>query len=329
MKKTLRTVASACIAASVLTTALGTLSAGAAAYDRVRVVVKNEQFAAADGAAWDGVLIDEWVALGENDSMESVVEKTITAKNYPIKISEYGYISAVNGLDEKANNGNGGWMMTLNDWFTTEASSAYTVENGGLSSGDEIIMQYTNSWGADVGSLYGDLNTSLASLTVDHAVLTEAFSPSVQTYTLLIPGDWVGMHLTPTAYNKNYQVRLYLDKYQPEVNGAEMKKSNDIAVRDGDTLYIGVGDPLWPTMNSWVGIADGTVYTIHVKSRQRGDLNGDGVLSIQDVTVLQRYLAEFEMLDGVQQTYADMDGDHVISISDATAMQCLLAKQEL
>ena len=31
-----------------------------------------------------------------------------------------------------------GWMGTLNDWFTDEAFTAYTVANGKLADGDEI-----------------------------------------------------------------------------------------------------------------------------------------------------------------------------------------------
>lgn len=238
---------------------------GAAQKDeKVRVVVKNERFRTSDGAAWDGVLIDEWVALSESDSVESVLENTIKAKGYAFEVSEYGYISAVNGLTEMANNGSGGWMATLNDWFTSDSTAAYTVENGGLEADDEIVMMYTNDWGADCGSLYGVLDTSLKGLSVEGGALSGDFAPETKEYTVTVTGKNADILVTPEAYNKNYQVRVYKNEYQPGVKGAESKKSRPISVSVGDTIYIGVGNPEWPTMNSWVGVADETVYVLNI-----------------------------------------------------------------
>lgn len=66
-----------------------------------------------------------------------------------------------------------------------------------------------------------------------------------------------------------------------------------------------------------------------------GDLDGDGTVTIQDVTILQRHLAEFRNADGSpivdetdakQMKIADFDGNGIISISDATAMQRFIAE---
>lgn len=63
-----------------------------------------------------------------------------------------------------------------------------------------------------------------------------------------------------------------------------------------------------------------------------GDLDGDGEVTIQDVTLLQRYLAEFTgaggapLLDASNLYLADFDGDGTVSISDATAMQRAIAE---
>ena len=61
-----------------------------------------------------------------------------------------------------------------------------------------------------------------------------------------------------------------------------------------------------------------------------GDVNGDGVVNIQDATLLQRYLAEFTTEDGKplldlnnKQTFfrADANGDGKVNVRDVTAIQ--------
>lgn len=258
----MKKIISAALACTLLFSAA---AVGAAEKDKkVRVVVKNDKFSTADGAAWDGVLIDERVELSDGDSVESVLENTIKAKGYALEVSDYGYISAVNGLAEMSNNGSGGWMAALNDWFTSDSTAAYTVENGGLEPDDEIVMMFTNDWGADCGSLYGVLDTSLKGLSVEGGSLSGEFSPGTKEYSVTVTGKNAEILVTPEAYNKNYQVRVYKNEYQPGVNGAELKKSRPITVSDGDRIYIGVGNPEWPTMNSWVGTAEETVYELNI-----------------------------------------------------------------
>ena len=323
MKKIISTT----LAFGIVLSAAGALGASAESSDMVHIVVKNDKFSTADGAAWDGVLIDEWAPLSETDSMESVIENAITSKGFPFEISDYGYISSINGLSEMAHDGSGGWMATLNDWFTSSATTDYTVENGGLEANDEIVMMYTNDWGADCGSLYGDLNTSLNALSATGGTFTAEFDPAQTEYTVNVSKENAAITLTPEAYNKNYQVRVYKNEYQPEVNGAELKKSQPFEVSDGDVLYIGVGNPAWPTMNSWVGIADETVYTVNVKFVPvLGDFNGSGEVEIEDVTFLQRCLCEFETLSESQLAVADVDGNGKVDINDATQMQRIIAE---
>ena len=294
----------------------------------VRVIVKNEMFTAESGAPWTGVLIDTNAALLENDSVESVLERVIRENNYEFTVSNYGYISSVNGLAEYAASGSGGWMATLNDWFTAEATTAYTVANGGLKAGDEIVMQYSCSWGADIGSLFDNFDTSLKELAVENGAVAQRFSPSVKNYTLLIESDEAAITVIPEALNKNYQVRTYLNDYQP-TSDAQLPYKKPVTVKDGDTVYIGVGNPAWPSMNSWSGTAEETVYSLHVSSRPFGDLDGNGKANINDATLLQRYLAEYVTLDDAQLAIADFNGDGNVTIEDVTVLQCSLAEFDL
>ena len=57
-----------------------------------------------------------------------------------------------------------------------------------------------------------------------------------------------------------------------------------------------------------------------------GDVDRDGVVSIRDVTEIQRHLAEFITLKGINASNADYNQDGVINIDDATKIQRFLAE---
>lgn len=325
MKNQAKRIISLALTFVMLLSVYAAVSVSAKENNTVKVIVKNEIFSAESGAPWTGVLIDTNAALTGEDSVESVLERVIKENNYEFTVSDYGYISCVNGLAEYAANGSGGWMATLNDWFTSDATTSYTVANGGLKAGDEIVMQYSCSWGADIGSLYGNFDTSLQGLTVENGTLAQSFSPSVTNYILLIDSSEAEISVIPEALNKNYQVKTYLNEYLPE-SDAHLPYKKPFTVKDGDTVSIGIGNPAWPSMNTWSGTAEETVYTLHVSSRPFGDLDGSGKANINDATLLQRYLAEYITLDDAQLAIADFNGDGKITINDVTALQCYLAE---
>ena len=59
-----------------------------------------------------------------------------------------------------------------------------------------------------------------------------------------------------------------------------------------------------------------------------GDVNCDGVINILDATLIQRYLAELDDLNGRQLALADPSGDGSINIADATLIQMNIAEIE-
>ena len=59
----------------------------------------------------------------------------------------------------------------------------------------------------------------------------------------------------------------------------------------------------------------------------RGDANGDGFVTIYDVTALQRHLANLELLSENNLTATDIDGNG-LDITDATNIQRYLAEYE-
>ena len=60
-----------------------------------------------------------------------------------------------------------------------------------------------------------------------------------------------------------------------------------------------------------------------------GDANGDGSVNINDVTQIQRHLAELESLEGIYLHAADANQDGTLDISDATTLQMYLAKYDI
>ena len=61
-------------------------------------------------------------------------------------------------------------------------------------------------------------------------------------------------------------------------------------------------------------------------ARLLGDANNDGTVNINDVTAIQRHLAEQTLLTGDDFTAADITGDGEVSIDDVTILQRYLAE---
>ena len=60
-----------------------------------------------------------------------------------------------------------------------------------------------------------------------------------------------------------------------------------------------------------------------------GDADGDGYIRINDVTTIQRHIAELDALEGVSLLTADADQTGSIEISDATTLQAFLAEYDV
>ena len=241
-------------------------------YGKVQVIVANNTFAKGNGAAWDGELVNKEIRLTADSTAFSCVEEALTGKD--LKNSK-DYILAIAGLKERDGGETSGWMITLNDWFTNEGIAAFTVANGKLTDGDVIRVLYTCDYGVDLGGTWSNCNTTLASLLVAGGTLTPAFASGTEgdqyDYTLVINGESSSVRLTPTAANKNFQVKTFLnEKVTDRTEGSSYYKSGEaISVRMGDTIYVGCGEKNWLSMNNQYGsvqTSGGTWYVLHVVS---------------------------------------------------------------
>ena len=57
-----------------------------------------------------------------------------------------------------------------------------------------------------------------------------------------------------------------------------------------------------------------------------GDVNGDGIVNINDVTAIQQHLADYVFLEGISLHAADADQNGEVKIDDATLLQEFLAE---
>lgn len=237
-----------------------------------RVIVENTTFPKAEGAAWEGTLADTWIELtGESTMMGCVVE---ALDGHTIVGAESNYISSIDDLKEQQGGSMSGWMGTLNDWFTNFGFGEFTVAKGTLCAGDEIRIMYTRTV-EDLGGSWNNSDTRLKALTFSAGKLTPKFSGDTFTYTLTVPEGTTSLLVTPTAANKNYQVRAYLGT---QATGREYSRTSLIPIENGSVITVVCADDSWPTMNE---TSDGKrTYTITVVY---GEVKSDdaGVTSVK------------------------------------------------
>ena len=82
-----------------------------------------------------------------------------------------------------------------------------------------------------------------------------------------------------------------------------------------------------PTRN---GVLSGSAWAqFVVNTPLLGDTNQDGIVTISDVTAIQRVLAELESFSDLQMLLADANQDGEVNITDATTIQRYLAEFDI
>ena len=237
-----------------------------------RVIVENTTFPKAEGAVWEGTLTDTWIELTDESTMMGCVVEALDG--HTIVGAESNYISSIDNLKAFDGGTMSGWMGTLNDWFTNFGFGEFTVAKGTLHAGDEIRVMYTRTV-EDLGGSWNNSDTRLKALTFSAGKLTPKFSGDTFTYTLTVPEGTTSLLVTPTAANKNYQVRAYLGT---QATGREYSRTSLIPIENGSVITVVCADDSWPTMNE---TSDGKrTYTINVVY---GEVKSDdaGVTSVK------------------------------------------------
>ena len=296
----------------------------AADYGKVQVIVENTTFTSdlwPDGKEfWDGELVNEWIDLNADSTMMNCIVAALEKHGFTQTGAENGYISSIEGLSQMDGGDQSGWMGTLNDWFTNFGFSEFTVENGSLSNGDVIRIMYTREGlGADVGGTWGNSDTTLAALGIEGGKLLTKFAPgeagNTYEYTLAIDGKSADLKVTPTAANKNYLTKIFLNEKvtSDEEGGSFFKRTQMIPVAAGDTIYVGCGEYAWPSMNKQETEArdyTGTWYVLHVVNASAGATYVDDLIdALPDASDVSydNYQQYGDAADVARKAYEDLD----------------------
>ena len=255
-------------------------------YGTVYVTIENTTFThdlwPTGKTYWEGTPINHFeVNLTAASTMMTCVVDALDQHGWSQTGASSNYISSINGLSAFDGGSQSGWMGTLNDWFTNEGFGNFTVANGKLGDGDEIRIMYTRTgYGEDLGGTWNNQNTTLRALDVTNGTIFPAFTSgtigSTNEYTLQIDDEKAEIKITPTATNKNFLVKTFLN--EQVTNNTEgvsfYKRTQTIPVVAGDTIYVGCGVKGWPTMNAQAGntqTANGTWYVLKVVNAQVDD----------------------------------------------------------
>ena len=248
----------------------------------------------------DSIVYEENYTIGDNDSMMTVILRALKENEYTWTGTggdeyEIGYLSGIKDADncvlaEFTGGDESGWMGTLNGFFTNLGFSEFKVKgspntNIRLEDGDVIRVMYTcTGLGKDLGGTWGNSDTTLKALKVENGTETLVLTPEFEavaepggtySYTVLIDDEAAELTITADAANKNYLVKRFLnEKVTDNTEGGSFYKSTQaIPVVSGDTIYIGCGEAVWPSMNNQGTEAReyvGTWYELHIVSKKSG-----------------------------------------------------------
>ena len=303
------------------TTVWAEAASGSENRGKVHVIVENTVYkVTTDADLWNDTLVDTDVTLTADATMMSCIASALATKGYTAVGAESNYISKITHGDKELGEFDGGsgsgWMGMLNDWFTNRGFSSFTVADGTLANGDEIRVMYSQNGGEDIGGSWNNNDTTVKALAFSDGELYPAFDKDTHSYTLKLSSEVSGVTVTPTASNKNFQVRT-------SVEGTEYKRTAQIPVANGTVITVKCGDPSWPSMNE--GVEKAEEYTITVST-------GASVVTTAEVTIRSQmaggYLHGFAEKQTVASDLAEKYGftDEVDGVS---ALDVLVRAHEL
>lgn len=203
--------------------------------NQVHVIVENTTFTPDsddwNDKFWYGTLVDTWIDIDDDSTMMTCIVEAIESVGSTQTGAENNYISYIDGMGEFDGGFMSGWMGTLNDWFVNEGFGNFTVAEGELETGDEIRVMYTCAYGDDLGGSWGNSDSTIRDITFDKGTLSPAFDKDTHEYTLTVPSNTDSVLVTPTASNKNYQVRT-------RIGNTEYKRTRQVPVSDGTEIIV-------------------------------------------------------------------------------------------
>ena len=248
------------------------------------VTAENLVYPVSAGAKWEGRLLDCFkVQIYEGEKVTDVISRAFDMSGVSVSGVEENYITEIGGVEAMEYSIYSGWMITINDWFINYGAGEFYVKEN-----DVISFVYTNDFGADVGSDWGNMSTLIKSADFSHGILDKKFDKNVYSYDLIIPMYTDKIKISLVLENKNYQARIYKNaqvdcedgiysvrgerEYENIISGLEIgdvppelglcHKNSYISVSDGDVISVCCGLNYYNSMNSSSG---GSLYTFNIK----------------------------------------------------------------
>jgi alpha-amylase len=207
--------------------------------------------------------------------------------------------------------------------YDEDTSSEYTYSNaswpGQQMQYDEATGYYyievsaTSCLAKDADGNITDSNFDLAHSSNTHVIISS-------TNNLQYPGATSKTKLSLGGTSKAYCVGTAANSWETTTlvpsNGANVEATD---VTKGDPAPVTTA----PTTTTTEPTT--TAPATEVVKRLYGDVNGDGEITIEDVTNIQKHIAALTVLTGANLTAGDVDGDGEISIADATLIQKYIA----
>ncbi len=234
-----------------------------------------------------------------------------------------------------------------------------------LYAGDAKWNKYWNRYSrlsTDGEDLFFTTNTSVYHYDLQTGKVSEAYTPeevtttSLEVYGFMYEDDYLVCDLADTNNYFYSEILRVKKRYDPENMDIVPIPDNSVVQGSSQTYYYPLGSEL-DVSNVEVSITypDGTTQNIkegfevvgadfdtpgkktitiiwedvkahfEVEVYIKGDVNGDGRVTVSDATLIQKSIASLAQLDGRQIAAAEITGDRVVSVTDATRIQKYLA----
>lgn len=281
------------INASFSNNPVGDIPVGKAKLGYVKVVIENKT----DNTLTPyNEIVNTKVDLYESDSMLNVIVRATNQKKKVVGLLfSDTYISSVDGLEGTYP---AGWITFLNDWTTNLGATSFTTESsnifasgGDLRSGDVISVEYTKDGGVDLNSFSDNNNKNLKNISFSAGQINKEFKPSTFDYELKVKSSVKSLSIIPSAVNRNFMCRIFVDK-------KEYSRNELVKIKENDIVKVICGEPEWLSMNNGEfgsGAEDvpASTYTFKVKYSDKQIVDSDNKLPTtgQDLTYLYITLA--------------------------------------
>ncbi len=265
--------------------------------EEVYVTIENNTLSVSDGAPWEGEKISRYVVpISSGMTVSEATAIALSENELSGAGLEGSWVTELAGLNGSATE-MGSWMYSVNDYFGGNTCNMQTVEDG-----DEIVWEYSSSWGSDLGTDYMNADTSLISIDIDGGTLSTRFDGEKTEYYLTLDENADRISVDPTMKNRYFQARVYKNLSGTDYDSAEFyHHGEEIPVAVGDKITIACGVKGWENgfyYGDQVQTVDEHIYVLEVCDSAPYEITAPENSTVQVFSQIKNYNnAEIMMSD--------------------------------